>query len=269
MTKTTAVQELAQSRSGNEESERKYRAPALEKGLDILELLAKESVPLTTSQIASQLGRSVSELFRMVLTLEYRGYIAPSEGGEGYELTNHLFTLGMAQAPTRTLLDVALPVMKELAQEVGQSCHLVVPSGDQVVVVARIESPRDLGFAVRLGYRRRVIDAASGLLLYGLRSEQERAAWRPMLAASDEKGQRLDSFLAEAERVVAQGYVCRASDFVDGVTDVACPVMGREGPIAALIVPFIQCKPLPCTQDQVLEQLQGATERISSQLGGL
>lgn len=259
----------ATSTSSNDETERKYRAPALEKGLDVLELLATEGVPLTTSQIASQLGRSVSELFRMVLTLEYRGYIAPSENGEGYELTNHLFTLGMAQAPTRTLLDVALPVMKELAQEVGQSCHLVVASGDQVVVVARIESPRDLGFAVRLGYRRRVIDSASGLLLYGMRSEQERAAWRPALEASDDTGQRLESFLAEAEQAVAKGHVCRASDFVDGVTDVACPVMGREGPIAALIVPFIQCKPLPCTQDEVLERLQSATDRISSQLGGL
>lgn len=255
--------------SSNDETERKYRAPALEKGLDVLELLARGGGPLTTSQIAAQLGRSVSELFRMVLTLEYRGYIAQSENGEGYELTNHLFTLGMAQAPTRTLLDVALPVMKELAHEVGQSCHLVVASGDQVVVVARIESPRDLGFAVRLGYRRRVIDAASGLLLYGLRSEQERAAWRPMLVASDDQDQRMASFLVEAEQAAAQGYMCRASDFVDGVTDVACPVMDREGPIAALTVPFIQCKPLPCTLDEVLERLKNATARISSQLGGV
>ncbi|ROQ19767.1 DNA-binding IclR family transcriptional regulator [Marinimicrobium koreense] len=268
MAKPSTAQDSPGS-SSNDETERKYRAPALEKGLDVLELLAREGVPLTTSQIASQLGRSVSELFRMVLTLEYRGYIAQSENGEGYELTNHLFTLGMAQAPTRTLLDVALPIMKELAQDVGQSCHLVVASGDQVVVVARIESPRDLGFAVRLGYRRRVIEAASGLLLYGLRSEQERAAWRPALEASDEQGQRMPSFLAEAEQAAAQGYMCRASDFVDGVTDLACPVMGREGPVAALTVPFIQCNPLPCTQEEVLERLKNATSRISSQLGGV
>lgn len=59
-----------------DDSERKYRAPALEKGLDILELLARNSSPMTTSQMACALGRSVSELFRMVLALEYRGYIA-------------------------------------------------------------------------------------------------------------------------------------------------------------------------------------------------
>jgi len=249
------------------EDDRKYRAPALEKGLDILELLAQKREPLTTSQIASQLGRSVSELFRMVLTLEYRGFIAPAEVGEGYELTNRLFALGMAQTPTRTLLDAALPVMNEMAREVGQSCHLVVPSGDQVVVVARVESPRDLGFAVRVGYRRRVIESASGLLLYGLRSGQEQDAWRPQLAGKDEQ-ERLKRFLKESEEAVAQGYVRRPSDFVNGVTDLSFPIVGSQGnAVAALIVPFIVSTPLPSSAEEVIEALRSATRRISSQLG--
>ena len=97
------------------EDERKYRAPALEKGLDILELLARNGSPMTTSQMAATLGRSVSELFRMVLALEYRGYIGASpEGREGYMLTNKLFTLGIAQGSARSLLEAALPAMKEL-----------------------------------------------------------------------------------------------------------------------------------------------------------
>ena len=67
------------------DTERKYRAPALEKGLDILELLARATAPMTISQIASALGRSVSELFRMVIALEHRGYITQaSEGRDGY-----------------------------------------------------------------------------------------------------------------------------------------------------------------------------------------
>lgn len=249
------------------EDDRKYRAPALEKGLDILELLAQRREPLTTSQIATQLGRSVSELFRMVLTLEYRGFIAPAEVGEGYELTNKLFALGMAQTPTRTLLDAALPLMNEMAREVGQSCHLVVPSGDQVVVVARVESPRDLGFAVRVGYRRRVIESASGLLLYGLRSPQEQDAWRPQLAQKGEE-QRLKRFLKESEEAVAQGYVRRPSDFVNGVTDLSFPIVGSQGnAVAALIVPFIVSTPLPSTAEEVIEALRSAARRISDQLG--
>ena len=59
----------------------KYRAPALEKGLDVLELLASAKAPLTLSQISTRLDRSVSELFRMVQVLEARGYVGPAPRG--------------------------------------------------------------------------------------------------------------------------------------------------------------------------------------------
>ena len=130
------------------DGERKYRAPALEKGLDILELLAHSHSPMTISQMALSLGRSVSELFRMVLALEYRGYISPSPDG-GYSLTNRLFSLGLSQGATKTLLDSALPVMKELGLPLGQSCQLAVVSGDQIVVVARLESPQGGDFLLQ------------------------------------------------------------------------------------------------------------------------
>lgn len=259
------AKETLKAPSDTDDADRKYRAPALEKGLDILELMAEQGVPMTTSQIATSLGRSVSELFRMVLTLEHRGYITQADTGEGYELTNKLFALGMAQAPTRTLLDAALPIMNELARQVGQSCHLVVPSGDQVVVVARIESPSDVGFAVRVGYRRRIIESASGLLLYGCRSEAEKAVWKPHLADAGEEKQ-LERFLDESQKAVKQGYVRRPSDFVDGVTDLCVPIFGAQGASAVLIVPFIMSKLLPSTPEEVIDALFTASARISSQL---
>ena len=47
----------------------RYTAPALEKGLDILELLASVSEALTHSEIASRLGRTLTEVFRMLVCL--------------------------------------------------------------------------------------------------------------------------------------------------------------------------------------------------------
>ena len=54
----------------------KYTAPALEKGLDILEHLSRSDAGLTQAEIARVLGRSVSEIFRMLVVLQERGYIA-------------------------------------------------------------------------------------------------------------------------------------------------------------------------------------------------
>ncbi len=249
-----------------EDAERKYRAPALEKGLDILELLARSPSPLTTSQMATQLGRSVSELFRMVLALEYRGYIGQlSDGRDGYALTNKLFTLGISQGTAKTLLDVALPAMKELSRELGQSCHLVVPSGDQIVVIARQESSMDLGFSVRVGYRRRLIDTNSGALLYGFASPDVQASWLPQLSATVDL-ERIERFLAKARKGVDQGYIQLSSDFVDGVTDFCVPIFGAQGAVAVLIIPFINIKAQVISTESVLEHLRHVTDKISQGL---
>jgi len=61
-----------------EDRPQKYTAPALEKGLDILERLSLSETGLSLSEIARDLGRSVSEIFRMLVVLEQRGYISQS-----------------------------------------------------------------------------------------------------------------------------------------------------------------------------------------------
>jgi len=60
----------------------RYPTPALEKGLDILELFASEPAGLTKSEVARRLDRTVSEVFRMLVCLEERGYISQAPEGE-------------------------------------------------------------------------------------------------------------------------------------------------------------------------------------------
>jgi hypothetical protein len=63
----------------------RYAAPALEKGLDILELLASVSEALTHSEIASRLGRTINGVFRMLVCLDERGYISRTGPDERYQ----------------------------------------------------------------------------------------------------------------------------------------------------------------------------------------
>src|SRR5580704_17214921 len=103
---------------------RRYPTPALEKGLDILELFASPPGGLTVSEVARLLNRTVSEIFRMLLCLEQRGYLAQSENRERYHLTLRLLRLAQEHPPTKRLVTEALPIMHGVAHEVRQSCHL-------------------------------------------------------------------------------------------------------------------------------------------------
>src|SRR5580692_831836 len=91
-------------------------APALEKGLDLLEALAEAPGGLTQKALALRLGRSVGEIFRMLGVLERRAYIARDAATGQYGLTLRLFELANRHPPMRRLQSAALPIMQDLAR---------------------------------------------------------------------------------------------------------------------------------------------------------
>ena len=66
---------MSETGSPGARSTPKYFVPALDKGLDILELLSESSASMSQVDIARALGRNVSEIFRTLSALEARGYI--------------------------------------------------------------------------------------------------------------------------------------------------------------------------------------------------
>jgi DNA-binding IclR family transcriptional regulator len=241
----------------------RYRAPALEKGLDVIELLAAEKSPLNLSAISQRLGRSSGELFRMLQVLEFKGFITTADSGSGYVLTNKLFALAMAQAPVRSLVETALPIMRKLAHDIGQSCHVTVASEDQIVVITRVERPGDLGFSVRIGYRREIIRATSGLVLFAFQSEEVRRAW---LKRCRLKGEAADAFVERANVVRARGHHEAASDFVRGIIDLSAPILRGESAVAALVCPFVHSNPLVMELPQSVECVRAAARQISAEI---
>jgi DNA-binding IclR family transcriptional regulator len=200
-----------------------YRAPALEKGLDILELVARETEPLALAQISERLDRSKGEIFRMIQVLEDRGYIVRTPSGDRYSITNRLFMLGMYQPPVRNLTAIALPAMEGLADRSWQSSHLVVASDDEIVVIARVDSPSDIGYSVRIGHRRPITQSASGAVLFAFQPSELRERWLDRLRS----GPTFDEakFLSRVEKVRKQGYDKSKSTRVGSVTDLSAPIM--------------------------------------------
>jgi len=214
----------------------RYQAPALKKGLEILELLASASAPLTMSDISVALERSVSEIFRMLQVLEEHRYIVRSE--EGYRLTNRLFALSMGQPPVRDLVSTAVPLMQVLARRIGQSCHLAVVSGAEMVVIAGVDSPGLSGFAVRVGYRRPLHRSASGRILLAFQSPETRAA---MLADVRAAGDEIDlpALTSQLDAITAEGGGTSPSPVLTGIVDLSAPVLSLNVARAALTIPFV------------------------------
>lgn len=247
------------------EGGRRYRAPALEKGLDILELLATESNPVTLTGIVNRLGRSHGELFRMVQVLEFRGYIEQDPGSDGYRLTDRLFSLGMQQPRTRNLIEASLPVMRQLALALGQSCHLALHTLGEMVVVARMESSEQLGFSVRVGYRRPLHQTASGAVLYAFQPEDVRRRWEQLFDPPLDETELVE-FRAHADAVRERHVELTPSKFVANVTDISAPVLRGGMAAAALTVPYLKKLQPAISRRETAEMVREAADQISAQL---
>jgi DNA-binding IclR family transcriptional regulator len=240
----------------------RYTAPALEKGLDILELLSGSSEPLSMGQIAERLSRSKGEIFRMLVSLERRRYLARDEATDRFQIGSRLFEMAMQSPPTRNLVATAMPHITRVAHVLDQSCHLTILSDTQIVVIARVEAPGELGFAVRLGYRRRVDQSTSGRVLAAFTSAEERARLFDRMADQYPDFDRAD-FLRRLEEVEEQGFARGPSRAVAGVTDIGAPVRGETGyAVAALTVPFI-------SRDASAVDLNAATEAVLAEAAAI
>lgn len=246
-----------------------YSAPALEKGLDIIELLSEHAEGLTLAELGKRLGRTTAEIFRMVVTLEARGYLQTL--GDRYVLSLLLFRLAHRHQPVRSLASTALPLMTRLANEVSQSFHMCVYQAGRVLIVVMVESPERWGFSLKVGTSIGLTDTASGLVLLAFQDEHERRRMIERHVLVEGEPPPDDARLErELEQIRRRGYARMASRQTRGVKNLAYPVFGRSGhAIATLTTPYLERidnAPTPSITE-VGERMKDAAAELTTLLG--
>nr|WP_010133194.1 IclR family transcriptional regulator [Microbulbifer agarilyticus] len=243
----------------------KYAVPALDKALEILEFLAAESLPLSQSDIAQGIGRTTSEIFRVLVGLEARGYLLREEVSGKYRVSLKLLELTRTLSPVSQLRFAAQPEMEALAARLGQSCHLSVIHQGQLMVVLQVQSPGPVSLSFNEGTLFPLLQTVSGRVLLancdpGRRADLLRGVHNLTEAAEVEQ-----SLLAVREA----GFELCTSELTDGVTDCAALVGRPEGAtIAALAVSSLTSvvgKKLE--REELIRAVQESAGRISASLG--
>jgi DNA-binding IclR family transcriptional regulator len=211
-----------------------YSVPALDKAFDVLELLADSTRPLSQTEIAEATGRTVSQLFRVLTTLEARGWLLRDPDSALYTFSMAAFDLAHRQPALRGLLDAALPPMRALSERVRQSCNLSVLDAGAVRVIAQLESPADFGYRVRVGAVFPVETTATGAVLIG-----------------------------EAESLL------REDPLQAGITDLVVAVLRPDGRArAALTVPYVATSFSGIPVQEVLGAATETARLIEARLAG-
>lgn len=216
---------------------RRYGAPALDKGLDILEHLSNEMAPLGQLEISRALGRTPGEIYRMLMCLEERGYVMREEGSGKFRLTLRLYELSHRQNSTTLLRKAARLPMEILSEKIGQACHLSVIHGANLFVLMERIPLCQVCIAVGEGSRIPVLQTTSGKLLLANWSDSTRTEYLNQLEEFVTAPRaRREALLEDLSALRGSSCHRAASMSVEGVTDMAVSIGVPGSEVAGTLV---------------------------------
>lgn len=233
------VQKVLSSMAGQKTKLQKYSAPALEKGLDIIEYLSLTEQAPSLSELAAGIGRSKSEIFRMMIVLEERGYIRRTEGDQ-FTLTDKLGILGTDRSLNNRLAELANPVLTELSEKTRYSCHLSVLEEGRVLVVASTTLTTSYCLSVQTGHTSPVFGTSAGACLLAYLPPEDRQALIRSKRTPRPQSENA-AFLQQVARCEADRFILMPSPEANSIHELSTPVLHakKRGAIAALTIPFM------------------------------
>ncbi|WP_075342999.1 IclR family transcriptional regulator [Tenacibaculum agarivorans] len=248
----------------------KYNAPALDKGLDILEYLSHKAIPQSQVEIAKGIERNPNEFYRMLVSLEERGYIAKDPSSGKFSLTLKLFQLSHSHSPIDGLLNAAKPIMEKLSHATNQSCHLSIIKDHKLMVISQTKSPGPVSLSIEEGSLFPLIKTASGKLILSFLSAKKRDQILKkdshFLDFSKEEKQK---FLAQLSTIKTDGFILQQSDLNLGVTDLSVPIGNpKTGLFGALAISsLINVSKEQDSSDFMIEEILKASSSINQAIG--
>jgi len=248
----------------------KYNAPALDKGLDIIEYVSKMGIPLSQAEIAQGINRTPSEIYRMLVCLEERGYLLRGFNAGKYRLSLKMYSLSHTHTPFDELKRAARYPMQKLSEATRQSCHLSIMYNNQLLVISQMQSPNAVSLSIEEGTFFPLSMTTSGMTLLSMFDQEKREAilvrdihykkWKK------EKKEKLNITIDKIEKL---GYRYSKSKLTSGVTDIAIPIGLRNSELSAVLAISLFTSHLEnkLEIDEILKSLKKTQREINKLIG--
>lgn len=233
----------------------------------LLELIAAKDQFVSLQGLVEETGLPKPTLHRMLQQLEGAGLLIRQGDSRQYGTGARLRRLAENILLNATQHGARHGVLRNLVEEIGETCNVTALSGDEVIYLDRVETPEPLRFYLRPGSRVPVHCSASGKMLLSQLSPAQRhklLAHSPLKAYTDSTLTDLEALEAELKKVRKNGYALDDEEFLPGLVCVAVLVPnpnGRSNMCVAVQAPVMRLTPDKALR--LLPALQRAAESMS------
>jgi DNA-binding IclR family transcriptional regulator len=240
----------------------------VDKAFDILEALASSPSGLTNSEVSAALELDRSTSYRLLSTLERRGYAA--RVGRRYTLGSSLY--GLAWDATPDLQAVVRPILIDLQEATGETASFSLRSGASFYCVATAPGGHELTFSPTPGMLYPLNAGAAGMAIWAFLPDAEREALLLRGGFESFTGATLatrEALSAELEETLERGYALSAGVRTPGGCSIACPCLSKHGAVVgALAVSAAEVR-VPVTDlPRFRDALLSAKRRVEAALSG-
>jgi IclR family acetate operon transcriptional repressor len=240
--------------------------------LAVLESVA-EGQPVGVSELARALGLPKSSVQRSLTTLADAGWIRreAAAGPTRWVLTTRALDLSRHTANEFSLRDAALPVMEELRDSTNETIHLMVPTGDVVVLVEQLTGRQPIRIVLSLGQEQPLHVCSNGKAILAASSDDELATYlaNDLSRFTDATIADPDQLEVEIARTRQRGYATNRGEWRTDIVAVASAILNESGqPVASMSIATPPDRMPEALMDDYGQMIRKATTRITSRMRG-
>jgi len=211
-----------------------YIIHSVDHAFDVLEAFRADEPELGVTQLAKMLNLHKNNVFRILATLESRGYVEQNPRTGNYRLGLKAFESGQAYLRHTNLLSVAHPQMEVLTRDLRENAYLAVLRGDYVFYLDEVIADQTIQVVSRLGTRASPHCTATGkVFLAHLDTEQVESIIksRPLERLTPKTIIEKRKLQKEVKKVYKDGYALDNEEWTLGLKCVAAPILDYYGKI--------------------------------------
>jgi DNA-binding IclR family transcriptional regulator len=241
-------------------------------GLEILDMFERDRSEIGIGEMAQQLGLHRSTTSRLAATLAVAGYLEPAGEPGRYRLSGRLAALGELATAAGDVRRTALPYLRGLVRELGETGHLGVLEGTEAVTIEVVDGWQTVRMHSWVGKRSPAHCSSMGKALIAELSPEEFAARYPgpdLEARTPATITSADELRKHLELIRARGYAEDLEELEPHLCCIAAPVFGREGPAVASVSISGPASRLrdPAVLSSAADAVRATARLISTRLG--
>lgn len=243
---------------------------SLRKAMRVLECFSLQQSRLPLTDIARKVGLPLSTTHRILATLRDVGIVEQEGDRDLYRLGLKLLELGSMVLANMEVHREALPYIEELVRETGETVHLGVFDGTQVVSIEKMDSPHGLASTVTIGKGAPAYCTGVGKALLASQPEDvvERVCQQGLAKFTPQTITHPEKLRRELALVRTQGYAVDNTEHQPDVRCVAAPIRNHSGNVIASLSISGPATRIPKARvPSLAARLCEVTSKLSARLG--